>query len=120
MHIALPDILRETNQILELSSGLLNHTILSLENDTHSGQISDLGLTHDERVYLSATRPYLLLNSVGRDLPMLKPLPARIPETLDKTPGSFCTKQFNRCLEGLDQHDALYPPLVQALGDGER
>jgi hypothetical protein len=29
---------------------------------------------------------------------MLKPLPARIPDTLDKTPGSFCTKQFSRCL----------------------
>jgi len=32
------------------------------------------------------------------DVPMLKPLPARIPDTRDKTPGSFCTKQFNRCL----------------------
>ncbi len=29
---------------------------------------------------------------------MLKPRPARIPETRDNTPGSFCTKQFNTCL----------------------
>lgn len=28
---------------------------------------------------------------------MLKPLAAKWPEIDDKTPGSFCTKQFNTC-----------------------
>ena len=29
---------------------------------------------------------------------MLKPLPARMPDTRDSTPGSFCTRQFRTCL----------------------
>jgi len=30
---------------------------------------------------------------------ILKPLPARIPDTRERTPGSFWTKQFRMCLE---------------------
>ena len=30
---------------------------------------------------------------------MLKPLPARIPDTRERTPGSFCTRQLRICLE---------------------
>ena len=30
---------------------------------------------------------------------MLNPRPARIPETRDNTPGSFCTRQFSTCLD---------------------
>lgn len=30
---------------------------------------------------------------------ILKPRPARIPETRDNTPGSFCTRQFRTCLQ---------------------
>ena len=30
---------------------------------------------------------------------MLNPRPARIPETRDNTPGSFCTRQFSTCLK---------------------
>lgn len=41
----------DAHQILELSSGLLNHAILSLEDNTHSRQIPDLGLTNDKRVW---------------------------------------------------------------------
>jgi hypothetical protein len=29
---------------------------------------------------------------------MLNPLPARIPDTRESTPGSFCTKQLRMCL----------------------
>src|SRR6266436_3970035 len=29
---------------------------------------------------------------------MLNPRPARIPDTRDNTPGSFCTRQFSTCL----------------------
>ena len=28
---------------------------------------------------------------------ILKPLAAKVPEIRDKTPGSFCTRQFNTC-----------------------
>jgi hypothetical protein len=31
--------------------------------------------------------------------PMLKPLAARIPETRESTPGSFCTRQLRTCLD---------------------
>jgi hypothetical protein len=31
---------------------------------------------------------------------MLKPRAARIPDTRDKTPGSFCTKQLRTCFLG--------------------
>jgi hypothetical protein len=30
---------------------------------------------------------------------MLNPLPAKIPDTRDKTPGSFCTRQLRVCLD---------------------
>lgn len=30
---------------------------------------------------------------------MLNPRPARIPDTRDNTPGSFCTRQFRTCLQ---------------------
>jgi hypothetical protein len=30
---------------------------------------------------------------------MLNPRPARIPDTRESTPGSFCTRQFSTCLE---------------------
>ena len=30
---------------------------------------------------------------------MLKPLPARIPDTWERTPGSFCTRQLRICLQ---------------------
>ena len=32
-------------------------------------------------------------------VPMLNPRPARIPDTRDSTPGSFCTRQFSRWLQ---------------------
>lgn len=31
---------------------------------------------------------------------MLNPLAARMPDTRDRTPGSFCTRQFRICLFG--------------------
>ena len=31
---------------------------------------------------------------------MLNPRPARIPDTRESTPGSFCTRQFSTCLCG--------------------
>lgn len=34
---------------------------------------------------------------------MLNPRPARIPETRDSTPGSFCTRQFSTCLEEMGE-----------------
>ena len=35
---------------------------------------------------------------------MLKPLAARMPETRESTPGSFCTRQFRMCrLGGRDE-----------------
>jgi hypothetical protein len=63
---------------------------------------------------------------------MLKPLPARIPDTLDKTPGSFCTKQFSRCLISatdsyvpdigwmLRKEQGIEPEQVTELGAGWR
>lgn len=35
-------------KVLELSSSLLNYTILSFEDDTHSGEITNFGLTHNK------------------------------------------------------------------------
>jgi hypothetical protein len=32
------------------------------------------------------------------NVPILNPLAAKIPETLDRTPGSFWTRQLNVCL----------------------
>jgi hypothetical protein len=45
-----------THQIFQLPPGLLNHTILPSEDDAHSGEISDLSLTHHERVCGSSVR----------------------------------------------------------------
>jgi len=49
-------------------------------------------------------------------LSMLKPLPAKIPETLDKTPGSFVTKQLRtwRLIGALDGTGVLYKILLTA------
>lgn len=57
---------------------------------------------------LSSSIQLLLLPSAGTALqpshnechnsPMLKPLAAKIPDTRDNTPGSFCTKQLKVCL----------------------
>lgn len=41
---------RQTHEILELPSGLLNDTILSLEHDAHPREVSDLGRAYNERV----------------------------------------------------------------------
>lgn len=38
------------NEILELTTSLLNDTVLTTEDDTHSGQVADFSLTHDKRV----------------------------------------------------------------------
>jgi len=47
---------------------------------------------------------------------MLKPLPAKIPETLDKTPGSLVTKQLRtwRVTGALDGTGVLYKILLTA------
>lgn len=42
--------------------------------------------------------------------PMLNPLPARIPDTLDNTPGSFCTRQFSKCLASGGSATTTQPP----------
>ena len=34
---------------------------------------------------------------------MLNPRPAKIPETRESTPGSFCTRQFSTCLAGVGE-----------------
>jgi hypothetical protein len=40
----------DRDQILELSASLLHNTVLSREDNGHTGQIVNLGVTHDERV----------------------------------------------------------------------
>lgn len=44
------------DEIFELSSGLLNDTIETTENDSHAGQVRDFGVADHERVNVKATR----------------------------------------------------------------
>jgi hypothetical protein len=44
------------DQILELSASLLNNTVLASEDNGHTGEIVDLGVTHDKRVNVKTTR----------------------------------------------------------------
>lgn len=41
-------------EIFKLPSSLLNDTVLSFEDDTHSRKIPDLRLAHDKRVWTLA------------------------------------------------------------------
>lgn len=49
---------------------------------------------------------------------MLKPLAAKIPATLERTPGSFCTRQLRTCLFGgsLGAAGVVYKMLLIASG----
>lgn len=38
------------DEVFELTTGLLDHAVLALEDDAHSGQVSDFGLADDKRV----------------------------------------------------------------------
>ena len=61
-----------TDQVLELSSGLLNHTILATDDNAHATKVTNFGLAYDEGVDVETTpgqntrhageHPWLILN----------------------------------------------------------
>ena len=78
---------------------------MPLGTAVHSHLAALRGRLEEERVELKKSDPAIVSTMVMRErsstsvlqttrLSMLKPRAARIPDTRDSTPGSFCTRQF--------------------------
>lgn len=46
----------DRHEILQLSSGLFHHTVLSLKHDRHAGQICHFGTAHNQTVDVETSR----------------------------------------------------------------
>lgn len=75
-----------------------HHLVLATQYTSWTDPGSQFDIQPRSLCHLRQISDHIRIFPAMLDLPMLNPLAARIPDTRDKTPGSFCTRQLKVCL----------------------